>query len=175
METMFRWNGYSSRKSGVIRLMKVVINKCYGGFGLSAFAVKRYAKLMRRKCFFFVLNRNADSYQRVSVEEANKADIFFAYDSDAPDDFFVTSEEWSNLTQKERKAHNSLCDAHCIFDNYSIERHDPILVQVVEELGEEADTKYSRLTIVEIPDDTEYEINEYDGIESIHEKHRSWS
>ena len=28
--------------------------------------------------------------------------------------------------------------------------------------------------IIEIPDDIEWEIDNYDGIESIHEKHRSW-
>jgi hypothetical protein len=36
------------------------------------------------------------------------------------------------------------------FDD-DIPRHDPALVQVVEELGEHANDKYSRLVVVEIP------------------------
>ena len=43
-----------------------------------------------------------------------------------------------------------------------------------ETLGEKANTRFSDLKIVEIPDGVDYEIDEYDGIESIHEKHRSW-
>jgi len=59
---------------------------------------------------------------------------------------------------------------------YETARNDPILVQAVEELGtEKASGKYASLKIVEIPDDIEYEIDDYDGRESIHETHRSWS
>jgi hypothetical protein len=63
--------------------------------------------------------------------------------------------------------------------NYSsfhpdIARADPLLIQVVEELGKEANTSYSDLLIVEIPDGIKYHIHEYDGLESIHEEHRSW-
>lgn len=53
-----------------------------------------------------------------------------------------------------------------------IERNDPRLVDVVEKLGIEAGTKYSSLLIVEIPDDMPYYIEEYDGLETIHEQHR---
>lgn len=48
-----------------------------------------------------------------------------------------------------------------------IERDDPILVQVVEELGEEANDSSSKLAIRELPSGTKYRINEYDGNESI--------
>ena len=55
-----------------------------------------------------------------------------------------------------------------------ISRTDPILVQVVEELGEEADGTYASLKVVEIPDDVEWQIDEYDGSEWVAEKHRTW-
>ena len=58
---------------------------------------------------------------------------------------------------------------------YNIERNDPVLVELVEELGSKVNTRYSELAVVEIPDDVEWEINEYDGWESIHEKHRVWN
>jgi len=40
--------------------MKVAINACFGGFGLSPLAVKRLAELQGRECHFFVLNRKID-------------------------------------------------------------------------------------------------------------------
>lgn len=53
-----------------------------------------------------------------------------------------------------------------------IERDDPRLVEIVEKLGKEANTSYSNLLVVEIPDDMPFYIHEYDGFEVIHEKHR---
>ena len=58
---------------------------------------------------------------------------------------------------------------------HDIERNDPILVEIVEELGESANTRFSELKVVEIPDDVEWEIEEYDGNEWIAEKHRTWN
>lgn len=57
---------------------------------------------------------------------------------------------------------------------YDIKRDDPILVQVVEEMGEEANGHYSSLKVVEIPDDVEWILQEYDGAEHIAEAHRRW-
>jgi len=48
------------------------------------------------------------------------------------------------------------------------------LVQVVEELGDIASDGYSELSVVEIPDDVEWYIEEYDGMEHIAEQHRTW-
>ena len=41
-------------------------------------------------------------------------------------------------------------------------------------MKEKANGPCASLEIVQIPDDVEYEIDEYDGSESIHEVHRSW-
>ena len=54
------------------------------------------------------------------------------------------------------------------------ERTNPLLIQVIEELGERANNRFSKLEIVEIPDDVKWQIDEYDGWESIHEVHREW-
>ena len=61
------------------------------------------------------------------------------------------------------------------FHDGDIPRDDPALVQVVEELGEKASDSCAKLRIVEIPDDVEWEIDEYDGSEWVSEKHRRWS
>lgn len=54
-------------------------------------------------------------------------------------------------------------------------RAHPLLVRVVEEMGDKANSKHSTLKIVEVPDDVEWTIWESEeGYESIHEKHRVW-
>ena len=63
-----------------------------------------------------------------------------------------------------------------VFTNdIQIKRNDPILVQIVEELGEDADGRFAELRVVEIPDDVQWQIEEYDGKEWIAEKHRTWN
>ena len=57
-------------------------------------------------------------------------------------------------------------DEHYFF-NSDIERTDPALVQVVEELGVDADGDCARLDIEELPAGTRYRIQEYDGREWI--------
>jgi hypothetical protein len=61
------------------------------------------------------------------------------------------------------------------FNYYDIERDDQHLVQVVQQLGEAANSDYSTLKVVEIPDDVVvWHIHEYDGIEYVAENHRTW-
>lgn len=55
-----------------------------------------------------------------------------------------------------------------------VERNDPDLVAVVEELGEKASGVGSRLKIVDIPEDIQWYIEEYDGREHVAEEHRRW-
>ena len=49
--------------------------------------------------------------------------------------------------------------------NPDVDRHDPVLVQVVEELGDKANGKCAELAIAEVYDS--YRIDEYDGFESV--------
>lgn len=62
-----------------------------------------------------------------------------------------------------------------MFLDLAVPRDDPHLVQVVEELGYKANGYYAGLEIVEIPDDVEWHIEEYDGSEWVAENHRTWS
>jgi hypothetical protein len=91
--------------------MKIVINACYGGFGLSKEALALY---------------NERSGTTITYER-------------------------------------------------DIERNNPILVEIVEQLGEDASSSFAELKVVEIPDDVVWGIEEYDGNEWIAEKHRTWN
>jgi hypothetical protein len=44
----------------------------------------------------------------------------------------------------------------------------------VRELGADADTRFAKLKIVEVPYGVEWTIEEYDGVEWVAEKHRKW-
>lgn len=57
----------------------------------------------------------------------------------------------------------------------NIERNNPILVEIVEQLGQSANTRFSKLKVVEISDDVRWQIEEHDGNEWIAEKHRTWN
>jgi hypothetical protein len=61
------------------------------------------------------------------------------------------------------------------FDDSNIPRDDPYLVKVVNDLGMGANGSYSNLKVIEIPADVEWTIQEYDGVEWVAEKHRTWS
>jgi hypothetical protein len=60
------------------------------------------------------------------------------------------------------------------FAEWEIERNDPVLVEVVEQLGDLANSRYAKLKIVEVPDDVKWYIYDYYGVEEVHEEHRKW-
>jgi len=138
--------------------MKIVINKCYGGFGLSPLAIQKLAERKGRKCYLFE-SRVEGKKQRfipLTLEQAQSSHhCVFAFDAPEPE----LGNDWYS-------AHN--------IDERQYERTDADLVAIVEELGAKANGQYAELAIVEIPDGVEYEIDEYDGVEHIAEKHRTW-
>jgi len=97
--------------------MKVVINRCWGGFGLSK-----------------------EAYEFLGL----KWDGF------------------GNLYGTEYRK------------NFELDRTNPKLVECVETLGDKASGRYACLRVVNIPDDVKWEINNYDGMETIEEVHRTW-
>lgn len=60
------------------------------------------------------------------------------------------------------------------FSDRGLDRSDADLVKVVETLGIAANGKYSSLKVVEIPEDANWYIEEFDGREHIAERHRVW-
>ena len=104
--------------------MEIVINKCYGGYGLSNRAVELW--LIKKNIPIAVNGVTSGKYHKYYIVGEN--DVFNAND---------------------------------------IKRHDPVLVEVVRELGKESWSHCAELAIVWAPDGCEYYIDEYDGMESI--------
>lgn len=151
-------------------MTKIVVNKCYGGFHLSAEATKMIAKLQGKECYFFKM-KSGLNYERVPIEEANHLFVTAFCTPEAPKQ---DNENWSTMTQEQKDASNKAYEDCCIED-FSHDRTNPLLVQVVEKLGDKASLPtVSNLKVIEIPDDVEWVIEDYDGIETVHEAHRSW-
>ena len=151
--------------------MKIVINKCFGGFSLSPKAIKRMAELQGRECYFFENDFKTDKYIPLPFEKTEKRRFLFfqAFDIPNPNEVLKAGK----MTEKEKKEHNELYEKHSL-ERYPDDRTNPFLIKVVEDLGDEASESCAELKIVEIPDGIEWEIDDYDGMETIHEKHRSW-
>ena len=138
--------------------MKVVVNRCFGGFGLSGKAIKRYLELTGRECYF---------YEQTKYSYKDGKDEYSIINKDNGGMFVSCSIEY--LGDKIDKIPEKY-----YFYYGNIERNDENLVKVVEELGEKADGSCASLDVVTIPDGVLWEIDHYDGQESIHEVPRSW-
>lgn len=132
---------------------EVVINDCFGGFGLSDEAFELY--LTTKKIKFYKDDKKSwsVSYYRVPKEKYDKF-----------------SELWRNEDGDYRRINAT----NWYLSMYDIKRDDPILVSVVRKLKDKANGMCAELKIVKIPINVNYIIDEYDGLESIHEEHRSW-
>lgn len=138
--------------------MKVVINCCYGGFSLSEKAILLYAQKMGLNVYPKKSRFHITTYWTVPESEQVED----------------CSYRWHEMTFDERSEHNRKYSEQTISCR-DFERNDPILVQIVEELGAEANGEHAKLKVVEIPDDVRWEIDEYDGVEHVAEVHRTWS
>jgi hypothetical protein len=56
-----------------------------------------------------------------------------------------------------------------------IPRDDPVLVQLVKDWKENANSAHAELKIVRIPGDVDWTVEEYDGYEWVAECHRTWN
>lgn len=132
--------------------MKVVINQSYGGFGLSSEALIRLIEADSN----FIIRRSIEEYGGDKSEFKYELRNSYLFDKNWPilfkDEIIYTHDQYSETA-----------------------RTDPALIKIVEELGNAANGPFAKLKIVEIPDDVTFVIEEYDGMETIAEVHRTWS
>lgn len=61
-----------------------------------------------------------------------------------------------------------------LVDGHGIDRSDPVLVHIVQELGPKASGPWCHLTVIEVPDGVDWIICSHDGKEWVAERHRTW-
>ena len=137
------------------KTIKIVINVKHGGFHLSTEAVKYLIKI------------NSPLIKKYRLEEWTRTpeETRAEFTKDIGDGF------------KEHKWGEGIFLKDDIVYGPEISEEDrahPDLIAVVEELGDKASGRWSRLKIIEIPADVDWVIEEYDGYEWIAEKHREW-
>ena len=137
-------------------MKKVILNKCFGGFGVSKEAYELYAK------------KKGISIFRYTQEDSRNKIYIYANDDNTSLNFYFTKDFGNNvyISSEDFKKYNLFLDEDF--------REDKTLIEVVEELGEKANSMYSNLKIVEIPDNLDYVIDDYDGIETLHQKVQEW-
>lgn len=140
--------------------MKIAINKCYGGFSLSDKAIEMIMKRKGLSCYRY---KQTKSHYSDGVDEYTRID----------DNELESSSIMNYSTIDLGKTIGNIPDENFWYYR-NLERTDKDLVSVIEELGNEASGRYGRIVVIEIPDDVDWEIDDYDGIETIHEKHRVW-
>ena len=142
--------------------MKVVINKCYGGFGLSFTAMRKIAERKGFPLYF---------YDRTKYEYRDGIDEFVRVDS--PGETSMSSFTLKQDLGPVISGKEALEGAEWFFDSY-LERNDLDMIAVIEEMGKESFGDFAELEIVEIPDDVNWKIEEHDGIEWVAEVHLTW-
>ena len=134
-------------------MARVVFNSCYGGFSLSKEACQRYWDIKG---------------QQVWIEQDPgyiSLDMFTVWLVPPAERIkHKSTKEFFAMSMDERVAYNK---AHSEQTWYymNVSRHDPALVQVVEELGKKANGDHADLQIEEV--DGLYKIEEYDGNETV--------
>lgn len=143
-------------------MKKIVINSCYGGFGLSLLGMKRLAELRGEEVYFYkkTIYKSKDGF---------KAKYSIVKDIDSESLYVYAVNKYLGETFNEFPDDDNL-----FFDDCEDERDDANLIKVVEELGEKANGTYASLKIVEIPDDVEWEIQEYNGSEWVEGGDKIW-
>lgn len=137
--------------------MKVILNKCYGGFGVSQEAYELYAKKKGIEIFSYDMKFVND---KPAYRKTNTGSSIFntTFTKDFGDYAEISDDDFD-------KYYLCLDESH---------REDPVLIEVVEELGKKANGPFAELVVVDIPDGMEYEIDDYDGVETLHEKVKKW-
>ena len=128
---------------GVNRFMKttkIVYNNCFGGASLSDKAIERYAEI-----------------KGITLFKSDEK----SWLSGTSNYYRCTEDVYNTLSDLEKDNFH--------FSGYTIlgNRTDPVLVQVIEELGDESNGDCAGLQITELPAGTQYHIHEYDGSETV--------
>jgi hypothetical protein len=139
--------------------LKIVINRCFGGFSLSPAAEVELFEAGWREIGLPVAEYFGGRTEWIASELVKWRE-FVAGGMGASALFLTTF---------------SKDETHCLrLPSGDATRADPRLVEIVGRMGEAANGSMAKLRVVEIPDGIEWVIDDYDGMESVKEAHREW-
>ena len=145
--------------------MKVLINTRHGGFNLSAealmYLVEKKSPIIR-KMHLSKYYRSSDGGWEKEFEKALKSGCWKLF----KEGWYLFFDDLVNISNKYVY---SLKD-----ENSPQTRSHPDLVEVFKKLGKKVNSVCTELTIVEVPDNVKWYIEEYDGAEWVAEEHRTW-
>ncbi|MBP7319542.1 MAG: hypothetical protein KA953_00605 [Lachnospiraceae bacterium] len=123
--------------------MKIILNKSYGGFGASYEAYELYAKKMGIELYAYKFDFGLLEWVRTTG----------------------TSEPCIIYSRVNCDKIKDLKDTLYLSGGM---RTDKTFIEVVEELGDKASSSLSELKVFEIPDNSDYIVSDYDGIETLY-------
>ena len=130
---------------------KIILNKCYGGFDLSEEGYRLYAQKKGLKLYKY--KNNFDDNKCIYSYSNTDNDLFVHYfTKDFGNNVEISDEDYKKYSLYIREEY----------------REDETLIQVVEELGSNASGRFGNLKVIEIPDNSKYKIDQYDGMETIY-------
>ena len=151
-----------------MKTKKIAINAQYGGFNISADALKLLIE-RNAKCVEITPETEyygADDVESFLVEERERYGSLYN-EKDIGDGYITRGGLGGTPIFKGGNVYD--------FDDDYPSREDPDLIDVIEKIGISADGFCAALKIVEIPSNVDYIIEEYDGMEWIAEEHKTWS
>lgn len=97
--------------------MKIVVNKCYGGFGLSNFAYKELLKRKGKECYFYDWKFHK-GYTRIDDDNNKHFSVT------------VSTKDYGKFTEE-------IDSEHCVYYRGDDIRNDLDLIAMIEEFGSE--------------------------------------
>lgn len=151
-------------------MQKVIINKCFGGYGFEPFTIQKYAEAKGVKLIWYTRDHKYDArypkekWVKTNIEEIEREEGLRMENLPLVDDmgdsfiFDLSGDMFQRLVYQLPQDHES--------------RTDPILIEIIERYGDMNRHGCHAPTVIEVPDGVEWIIYEYDGLESLHEAHR---
>lgn len=134
--------------------MKVVINTCFGGFGLSTECIIEYLKLKGKECYFYNHDYKTKTYVKTAGDNLSWNYIILTKDIGDVIEAKELTDNWKNYIE------------YSFYDR-DIKRNDKDLLKAIKKIGiKNSGGNLSQLKIVDVSGDR-YEIDSYDGNERI--------
>ena len=168
--------------------MKIIINARHSGFGIPVQIQEMYLKKKGIEHYWYQqknIRLGEEDFVRKDFDEFNTSLIFqpiahlrnlgekysIFYGDEGTETSLMrwdaTAIRFSDSTKTNETEYGLIIDG----------RQDPILIEIVEALSSEDRERMRSIynpRVVEIPDDVEWTIENYDGYEWVAEKHRTW-